>query len=158
MPLFRRTPKPVAPYERELGAFATEVDRLGGGEAMFLRAQWNELDPGERDRARAEARSAIEASGRKDVAAEVEQGLVGWAAGSNLPFGTITFIEAPTASIERDARPQAIEVLRDVAYGLIARDLISVESFAVLYEPWRALNDDQNDDDDENADDEDGST
>src|SRR5262249_25102663 len=114
-------------------------DRLGGGDAMFLRAQWNELDPAERDRARAEARSAIEANGRKDVAAEVEHSLVRWAAGSHLPYGTVTFIELPTAAIDRDARPQSLEVLRDVAYALIAPDLISAESFAVLYEPWRAL-------------------
>jgi hypothetical protein len=139
MPFFRRTPKPAAPFERDLSAFAAEVDRLSGGDAMFLRAQWNALDAGSRDRARAEARSAIEASGRRDVAADAEHALVRWAAGSSVPLGTVTFIEAPTSAIERDARPQAIEVLRDVAYALIARDLISEESYAVLYEPWRAF-------------------
>jgi hypothetical protein len=145
MPLFGRSPKPVAAYERELGAFAAEVDRLSGGDAMFLRAQWNELDPAERDRARNEARSAIEASGRTDIAKDVETSLVRWAAGSHLPYGTVTFIELPTAAIDRDARPQSLEVLRDVCYALIARDLISEESFAVLYEPWRALVEDEGD-------------
>jgi hypothetical protein len=146
MRLFGRSSKPPAPYERELGAFAAEVDRLSGGDAMFLRAQWNELDPAERDRARNEARSAIEANGRKEIAADVQTSLVRWAAGSQLPYGTVTFIEMPTAAIDRDARPQSLEVLRDICFALIARDLISAESFAVLYEPWRALVEDEGDD------------
>ena len=146
MPLFGRSPKPASPYERELGAFAAEVDRLSGGDAMFLRAQWNEIDPADRDRARKEARSAIEANGRTDIAKDVETSLVRWAAGSQLPFGTVTFIEMPTAAIDRDARPQSLEALRDICYALIARDLISAESFAVLYEPWRAFVEDEDDD------------
>src|SRR3954454_2460784 len=154
MPLFRRTPKPAAPYERELSEFAAEVDRLSGGDAMFLRAQWNELDPAERDRARPDARAAIERSGRADVANDIEHSLVRWAMGSGLPFGTV--IEVPNVVVDRESRPQAIDVLRDVAYAVIARDLISADSFVVLIAPWRALNEEDETTDDDSDDETEG--
>jgi hypothetical protein len=138
---FRRPAKPRAPYEQELATFAAKVDRLSGGDVLFLRAAWNDLDQASRDRARSEARSAIAAKGRRATATDLETALVRWAGGSTPPLGTVDWIQEPNLAIDRDSRKQGLGVLRDVGYALIARDLISTESFAVLYEPWRALND-----------------
>jgi hypothetical protein len=139
MPLFGRAPKPQAPFQRELGAFAEKVDRLSAGDVLFLRAAWNELDPAAVEQAVADARAAIEASGRGQVATDMETSLVRWASGSTPPLGTVDWIQEPNLAIDRDTRKQGMEVLRNVGYALLSRDLIAADSFAVLYEPWRAL-------------------
>jgi hypothetical protein len=136
---FRRSKEPAAPYEADLRKFADRVDRLSTGDVLFLRAAASELDAAAVERARVEVSGAIDRSGRRHAADDLDQSLVRWVGGSTPGLGTVDWIQEPNLAIERDTRRQGLAVLRDIGNAILVRDLVPQETSELLSQPWRML-------------------